>query len=468
MEKKVNGAGGPADQEGAARAARKKRRHMVFAAITMAMSLAFVAAALEAALRIKFPEEMAPQDYTYNHAVKYAENGRGPYNGEPKKPGVTRIMIQGDSITWGAAVADWKDLYPYKLLSILNKDGEKYDMQVWAIPGMQMDFHGKNLAFAGKEAAPDVIVYQWYVNDVEVWADRPGGPAPFWRVGRVHRFMEKKSFLYRLLDARLGAALYKEGEKYAAYLVERITPGRKYWWYFEMEFHKWAVRANALAPRTIVMMYPSLPYKGENPFGPVKKAVLALLKPHDLRAPAAYLMGHGGKDEPGLGSTYELARVARKGTTPPGHIVYGPYINFARGDHEAGFVLKLLSPATAGAAVARLEVACAQGKKILASREVRAEDFTQANRWEKIRLPFRVDEEMETDVEFRVEYLGEADLAVDTVDVPVDYRLELVDPEERLKTFNTHARLFDAHPSPQAHTVVAEALAERIEKGPAQ
>jgi hypothetical protein len=441
-------------------------RNAVFTALTLAVSAALGAAAGEAVLRIKYPGELAPPPYIYNMTAKYSENGRGPYSGGPKRPGVKRIMVQGDSITWGVAVPDWREVYPYKLLSILNKDSEKYEMQVWAAPGMQVDYHAKIIAMMGEEVKPDLIIYQWLYNDLEVWADRPGQGELPWARWKANKFLIAHSIFYRLLDARLSALLYQDGRQYADYLREKITPGKKYWWYYEMEFHKWATGANHLAQRTIILMYPSLPYSGEYPFTEVTRATLALLKPHDMRIPAAYLLHNGGTDEAGLGSTYELARVARKGVTPPGHIVFGPYINFARGAHEAGFALKLLSPAAAGARVAKIEVVCAKGRRILASRMALGGDFDRPGQWQKLALPFRIDEAMERDVEFRVEYLGEADLAVDTIDVPVDYKIEMVDPMGKLKDFNTHARLFDAHPSARAHTVIAEALAERILNGP--
>jgi len=441
-------------------------RKAVFAAIAVAISTGFTMAASELILRALYPQEMSPPPYIYNTGAKYGENGRGPYSAGPKKTGVKRIIIQGDSITWGAAVEDWKELYPYKLEAALNRSGEKYDMQVWAVPGMQVDFHAKNLALMGEEMAPDIIIYQWYVNDVEVWADRPPAAKAPWRKGKAHAWLENVSLMYRLVDSRLGALVYREGEQYADYLSQKILPGKKYWWYFEMEFHKWATFANSLASRTVLLLYPSLPFKSEYPFQKVTDSVIALTKPHLMRIPAAYLFNREGKEEAGLGSTYELARTARLGKTRNGHILFGPYIPFARGGHEAGFVMKLLSPAPPEAKVARLEVATGKGGRVLASHLALAQELGQPGQWVKITVPFQVEEPMIPDVEFRVDYLGECDLAVDTIDVPVDYRIEVVYPMEELKKFNTHARLFDAHPSPKAHSVLAEALARRLSQAP--
>jgi len=70
-----------------------------------------------------------PFDYTYNPAGSNPEE-RQPFVTGSKHPGVTRIMIQGDSITWGVGVRRWQDLYPSRLLSFLRRDNGRYDMAV--------------------------------------------------------------------------------------------------------------------------------------------------------------------------------------------------------------------------------------------------------------------------------------------------------------------------------------------------
>ncbi|MDH5477636.1 MAG: hypothetical protein OEY50_04845 [Nitrospinota bacterium] len=437
----------------------KKR---VFDVIILSISTVVALGSIEAFYRIKYPDDMNPPRFTFNDAGKTQNNDRGPYSDGPKAPGVQRIMVQGDSITFGMGVPDYKDLYPYKLLKILNKDSEKYDMQVWALPGMQVDYHAENLNNVGEEVDPDIIVYQWFMNDTEIMLGRPKPIKAPWQKNPVHYYLERWSILYRLVDGKLYTLAYQQGAEYAQYLNTNMVPYKKGWWLFAREFHKWATFANGLAGRSIVLVYPSLPFHGEYPFAKVTDAMISLAKPHEMKIPAAYLPKRDGLDEPGLGSTYELARVARVGKTIAGHLTFGPYINFGRGQHQAGFNLKLLSPAPEGARVALLEVVTDVGQTIMSSRTIYARDMEQVGQWKKFTLPFTVERRMLNEVEFRVEWFGEADLALDTIDVPVDYKLEIVNPVEKLKTFNTHARLFDAHPGPRAHTVLAEALAEQI------
>jgi len=48
------------------------------------------------------------------------------------------------------------------------------------------------------------------------------------------------------------------------------------------------------------------------------------------------------------------------------------------------------------------------------------------------------------------------DVAIASIDVPVDYGLEVVDLTDALNTFDTHASIFDAHPNARAHRAIAE------------
>ena len=443
----------------------KKR---IFDIIILSLSSVMALGAMEVLIRARYPEEMQPIQYIYNETVSNRDNDRGPYTEGPAKPGVTRIMVQGDSVTWGMGVRDWKDLYPYKLLEELNRDSATYDMQVWAVPGMQVDFHAKVLAHSGRQTAPDIIVYQWYVNDVEIWAGRPDQAKnpPVWQKFWTHPYLIGRSLLYRFVESRMATLLYQDGVSYARYMEEEVVPGKRNWWYFEQEFHKWATYANSIAKRTIMMTFPSLPYKGEYPFAKVTNSVIALTRPHMMKIPVAYLPKREGVEERGLGGVFEEARVARRGVAGPGHIAFGPYMPMPEGGHKAVFNAMLLGPAQQEAKVALLEIASGEGKNILASMVLKGGDFGSPGQWKSFPLSFNVDGGMAEDVEFRIEWFGQADLAVDTIDVAVDYRVEVVNPMEELNTFNTHATLFDAHPNARAHGVMAQALARQILRQP--
>jgi hypothetical protein len=78
------------------------------------------------------------------------------------------------------------------------------------------------------------------------------------------------------------------------------------------------------------------------------------------------------------------------------------------------------------------------------------------------RVPARIDVKGVGDhgVRFRVTATGEAGFAVATMNLPVDYGIEVVDLTDALNTFDTHASIFDAHPNRHAHAVMAQVVFE--------
>src|SRR3989338_205717 len=93
---------------------------------------------------------------------------RGPDGGEYPVGGETRIVVVGDSITFGQGIRNEKDLYTSKLLKLLNDEGDnRFNMFVIATPGHDNDDHVKKLDRYGLEIKPDVVVYQWFINDLE-------------------------------------------------------------------------------------------------------------------------------------------------------------------------------------------------------------------------------------------------------------------------------------------------------------
>ena len=89
----------------------------------------------------------------------------GPNADAARAPGTTRILVQGDSITWGQGVADGTLLYPSRLLAKLREVGSYY-MTVQAEPGRAIDEHVLLLDRGVGRLEPDVIIYQWFVNDI--------------------------------------------------------------------------------------------------------------------------------------------------------------------------------------------------------------------------------------------------------------------------------------------------------------
>ena len=441
---------------------RRKR----VAAMVIVAALVGLGVASEIGLRMAYPKEMSPVHYTHNPQAPNPKTSRGPYSATPREEAATQILTQGGAISWGAAVADWQELYPSRLMSLLGKEPRKYDMQVWSAPAAGTDWHGGILELEGGKIAPDIVIYQWSVGDVELWRRWPGADRAPWQKGKVHKILSRWSILYRWLDREIKEVFYRERREYATMIAENYLPGEWGWWSFEQAFHKWATIANTLADRTILLTYPNLTHRGQHPYSKVTQSVKALALPHVMKVPAASLPKRTGAEEESIGATYPEARVARKGAAEPGILTFGPYLTMPGGAHKVVFNLKLLapSPTPVEARAALLEVISGKGGKVLASRMVHVGDFSASGQWQSFSFCFQVAPKIVHDIEFRIEWFGEVDLAVDTIDVPVNYRIEVVDPMERPRTSETRAGLFDTHPSADAHSVLAMILADQILK----
>lgn len=106
----------------------------------------------------------------------------------------------------------------------------------------------------------------------------------------------------------------------------------------------------------------------------------------------------------------------KAGFHPPVYLCYGPYRTFEMGKHKADFFLRLKNPPSISerAEVALLEVATDLGKRVFASRKVKAREL-RADAYVSIELNFEVP--FRCELGYRVKYSGKADLLVDRISV---------------------------------------------------
>lgn len=96
------------------------------------------------------------------------------------------------------------------------------------------------------------------------------------------------------------------------------------------------------------------------------------------------------------------------------HIVYGPYINLGVGDYRAKFRLKIKP--IQDDAIALLDVSANYGQIQLASKSISKDDFATEDKFQEITLEFTTNQRY-SNVEFRIFYLGNADLFFDSIQV---------------------------------------------------
>jgi hypothetical protein len=95
-----------------------------------------------------------------------------------KRPGVYRIAVVGDSLTYGQGIpeADRFSNLLEKHLNHLNKG--PYEVLNFGLPGAETRDELGVLANAVLPARPDFILLQWYSNDVQGPDDRRHAPSP--------------------------------------------------------------------------------------------------------------------------------------------------------------------------------------------------------------------------------------------------------------------------------------------------
>lgn len=439
-------------------AGRSRSRTLVLGVLMMGISSALAAALSEVALRVVFRDGgrttlAGPGGQEFEYTYVNAEQLRGPLATGPKAPGVQRIMVMGDSITWGQGVRRWEDTYPPKTLAALNADGTRYDMAVYAYAGKEIDNHLATIEKAIPEVNPDIVVYQWYNNDVEISkAGRPRSQRA-WRSLPWHEALRRWSYLYFVLDFALDARLPAAGRTYVQYLEEDFADGTPGWTAFARTFHDWAAYATGYATRTIMLLYPPLPMTA---LTDLRARVTRLgdgqtlaAGPHDLTRVAGEIA-----DDPASPSGRVLAAPA--GTT--GLLASTRGIALAHGDYALTVHLK-----SEGGAMPIARVSVLGGDDaVLGTTEVLA----SSSGWHTATVRFHVADRVAPNVQTRIEAMGAA-VGIGRIELPVHYGIEVVDLGPPLSGITTAASPFDAHPNAAAHAVMAEVLAAQIRHAPA-
>jgi len=202
-----------------------------------------------------------PEKFTARYYPEHSRNrfgARGPDAIGPKPTGRIRIMVQGDSITFGKGVRREADLYAVRLLHALEQAAPgRFELAVVARSGRNIDGHVEQLRTYGDAIAPDLIVYQWHPNDMELdHSQRPQVRGRVWRRLVFHAWLTKYSYAWSLMDNQLTQLLYRWTTPYPAYLREVFADGGTAWRQFVAYFEAWATEAFTRCPRVIVLLSP--------------------------------------------------------------------------------------------------------------------------------------------------------------------------------------------------------------------
>jgi lysophospholipase L1-like esterase len=190
------------------------------------------------------------RDFRFN---RYDGPSRGPEI-IGAKPDSARILIQGDSVTWGQGVKEESSLYSSILRDRLRAIDPEIQVAVLARPGREIDGHLEQLRKWGAETDPDIIIYQWFINDLELDKSLRPSSDHTWRRLLFPGFLRQRSYLWYFLDYRIGTLMPEES--YEVYLREHFGRGSAGWQRVAALFHAWAAEAKRLTPNVLVALHP--------------------------------------------------------------------------------------------------------------------------------------------------------------------------------------------------------------------
>lgn len=324
-------------------------------------------------------------------------------------------------------------------------------MAVLARPGRNMAEHLAALEGWGTRVQPDVLIYQWYVNDIELVIEHRPRNQRAWQQWSQHDQMRKSSYLYYFLDRLASLWLPPPERSYVDYILQDFKPGSLEWTEFERVFHSFATRAREIAPTRLMVLYPQVPYRGAYPLLPVHDRMRSLAGPHQLAIPPAAWVRLAGTIEPRSDAAWH--QVVRVPADVIGPVVETRDYYVSEGALDVGLRLICDGPSNVPAAVA-LEIVDNVTNQIVGRGDAAVD--VQAGGWQQLPLRIDVRGAQGHSVRFRLVSPGALGLSLASIDIPVDYGFTVVDLTEPLNSFNTHTSMFDPHPNERAHAVMAQ------------
>jgi hypothetical protein len=416
----------------------------------------------EAALRVIYRDQgtttlAGPGGRAFQHLYMVNEQ-RGRFDTGPRRPGVERLLAVGDSISWGLGVRDWSAIWTEQLAQALERKGRPVEMAVLAESGRNMWEHWAALQEWGRRIQPDVLIYQWYLNDVEVAGRRPQF-ARGWQQWPTHNRLRNRSYLYYFADHMAASWLPQPERSYTEYMLEDFEPGSYEWAEFERAFHSFATYAQELAPTRLMVLYPQVPFRGPYPMQPIHDRMRTLAGPHQLAIPPAGWVIKAGAMEPRPGAPWE--QVVR---VPAG--VEGPVVetrDYYVREGALSLTLRVMcdDPCLAAPSLA-VEAVDHVTNQIVGRGNAAVE--VQANGWQQRPVTVDVRGTQGHSVRLRVVSGSGSGFSLGSIDTAVDYGFAVVDLTDALNGFNTHASMFDAHPNERAHAVMAQEVLAALER----
>ncbi len=172
------------------------------ALLLLLATLVIMLGVLEGASRWIFADVTSTADGTSFFGKRWLRQYEGPLNAhgfrereiEAKPPGVLRVVVVGDSFTYGQGIAR-EDRLTERLDVILGPAVEVYNFGIF---GANYPEHATIMATAIDVAEPDFVILQWYTNDMQPPDAQRGGAS--YLAGPLHPHLNPHSALYFLAN----------------------------------------------------------------------------------------------------------------------------------------------------------------------------------------------------------------------------------------------------------------------------
>jgi len=186
---------------------------------------------LEGVLRLPGVTELRPTGYApvaTDFRAGRPRNARGYRDNEralSKAAEVKRLVVLGDSFTWGASV-EFEDAWPQRLeRGLARRRGEPWEVVTLALPGLALNDYAAQLAAEGMAYAPDAIAIGYCLNDAESKRAMKEREAGYAERERARIPLLETSALFRFVAGRLRAtADARERVRYHRQLYDDKNP----------------------------------------------------------------------------------------------------------------------------------------------------------------------------------------------------------------------------------------------------
>jgi lysophospholipase L1-like esterase len=212
---------------------------------------------------------------------------RDPERGA-RRPGVPRVLVLGDSFTFGWGVLD-EQPYPQRTEKLLRAQGLEVEVINAGIPGYNTEQEAVLLDELMPRYQPDQVVLGYVVNDAEPQANAPQPPTITYRYVRSWSWEDARELVARHLAGQLDWQSPNKLVTSVRYL-DGFQPASPKWRESKAALGRIAHTCRAAGAQLLVMMLPDTtePFDTSYPYRIIHREVMAWSR--ELGVPAVDLL----------------------------------------------------------------------------------------------------------------------------------------------------------------------------------